>query len=70
MPNWDYLIMNYVGDLNWADLQQHLIDEYGSKGWELCTVTHDVHYQNEFREEGNEPSIDPHLFIFKKPLEE
>ena len=70
MQKWDYLIMNSVGDLDWVELQEHLIKEFGAKGWELCAVTDDVHFQEEMKKEGRKSDMEPRLFIFKKPLEE
>jgi len=68
MKKWEYLFLNYVGEENWVDLQDKMI-ELGKNGWELVTYMDDIHYLEECREQKKEPVLNVRLFIFKQPVE-
>lgn len=57
MQKWDYRVAIFGEENSWSEIQDAL-GALGRDGWELYTITPDLHSNNAF------------LYIFKKPLEE
>ncbi|EEL35703.1 hypothetical protein bcere0019_11220 [Bacillus cereus Rock3-28] len=64
MANWEYKIETRPMNLEGTQTVEHLLDNYGSEGWELVTII--PNYTTNDQNQVNDIFVQSYSFVFKR----